>query len=273
MANPLTPILREPLTYFLLAGAVLFFVWDWFEADPGNYHIEITTQERERIRAQWEGQMDRKPSAEEMTGLVEQFVREEVYYREALLLGLDQNDTIIRRRLAQKLEFLTEDIATAKPAGEQELRTFYDQHQANYSEPGKYAFTHHYFSTERRSDSHAVATRAIATLNTAPETAPPGDPFMLQAEFVARSVREIADLFGSDFALGIAELAPGMWQGPVRSAYGWHAVMLQEHTPARQQAYEEVAARVANDYAQNARDDANKRYYKSLRDRYQVTEL
>jgi parvulin-like peptidyl-prolyl isomerase len=272
MLKVLSPLLREPLTYFLLAGGGLFALWGWFQNDTDEYRIEVTAEERARIEAQWQAQMSRKPSADEMSSLIEQFVREEIYYREALRMGLDRNDTIIRRRLAQKLTFLTEDIATAAQTNEAELRSFYQQHLERYLQPATYSFQHRYFGAERRSNSEAVAGNAVAALNKGLDPAQTGDSFMLQSAFTGRSEQEIAALFGRDFAQTLTALTPGTWQGPVRSAYGWHAVMLQERSAATQRPYEAVAARVAEDHAQVSRAEANERYYETLKERYQVIE-
>ena len=268
MANPLSPLLREPLTYFLLAGAAIFLVWDRLQDERDQYRIEISSQERARIAAQWEAQMGRAPSADEMSGLLDQFIREEIYYREALRIGLDRNDTIIRRRLAQKLGFLTEDIAAAQPATEDELRAYYQQHLTRYREPEKFSFQHRYFSAERRTDAESDAAQAVATLRQGQESE--SDPFMLQSAFAGRSQRQVADLFGSEFARGLTELDPDTWHGPLRSAYGWHAVLVQARSEPRQQTFEEVTARVANDRNQAIRNQANEDYYQTLKSRYQV---
>lgn len=273
MGNPFTALLREPLTYFLIAGGAVFLIWNYLQSDEDQYRIAITDQERARIAAQWQAQMARPPSDAEMAGLIDQFIREEIYYREALRMGLDRNDTIIRRRLAQKLGFLTEDIATASVPDEAQLQAFYEQHQARYREPERYSFEHRYFSEERRTDSEAAAADAIAALNQGLTPAEPGDPFMLQSRFAARSLREVAELFGSEFSEAMAGLEPGSWLGPLRSAYGWHAVRLELRSDARQPAYAEVASRVANDLNQQVRDDANERFYETLKSRYQIVGL
>ena len=270
MPNPLAALVRDPLTYFLVAGTAVFLVWNWLQTDQYQHHIEVTVQEHARIAAQWEAQMGHPPTPGEMSGLVDQFVREEIYYREALRLGLDKNDTIIRRRLAQKLSFLTEDIATAQPANNEQLQEFYQQHLDDYTEPDKYSFQHRYFSIERHKDARVAATLAITALNHGHEPTDPGDSFLLQSEFSERSQREVAELFGSEFADAVAHLERGEWQGPILSAYGWHAVILKAHLGARQLPFTEVAERVVNDRNHAARNAANEAHYQNLRSRYQV---
>ena len=263
---------REPLVYFLAAGAVLFWLWSWRAASDDSYRIEVDAQERARLAAQWQAQMGRAPTTAEQQGLVDQFVREEIYYREALRMGLDEDDVIIRRRLAQKLTFLTEDIATAGEPAPATLRAHYEDNLPRYRSVERFSFEHRYFSAERHEDAQARAHQTIDALNqdTSPAFSP--DPFMLQAQFEQRSVAEVASLFGGEFAQGLASLNTGVWDGPVRSAYGWHAVRVTHREPARQLAFDEVDKRVARDFADHQRDNANRRYYESLRSRYQVVE-
>jgi hypothetical protein len=259
--------LREPLVYFLAVGAVLFLLTerlaDRLDGDPALI-IEVTDAERQRLSDQWQAQMGRPPSADELAGLVEQWIREEIYYREALALGLDADDVIIRRRLAQKLTFLTEDLATGQSPDEATLRAYYAEHAERYREPERFTFSHRYFSNDRRAQARADALAALQA------DAIEGDPFMLQRSYVARSQREIAELFGREFAAALGALPDGAWQGPVRSAYGWHLVRVEERHPARSPSFEEVARRVAADYRQQRRREANEAYYQSLRERYRV---
>jgi peptidyl-prolyl cis-trans isomerase C len=257
--------LRDPLVTFLLAGAVIFAFTQWFAEEDIPYAIELREQDLERLNDQWRMQMRRPASEQELAGLIEQFVKEEVYYREAQRLELDRNDTIVRRRMVQKLTFLTEDIATAKPLVEAELRAFYNDNLAQYRVPERYSFRHRYFSSDRREDAQTDATIALQ------QPDQNGDPFMLQREYARRSQREVGDLFGRDFASELVKLdASTTWQGPVRSAYGWHAVQLTTKQEAAVEPFERVRERVSTDAQQAARKAANEAYYKELRARYDV---
>lgn len=260
-------LLREPLVYFLAVGAALFALTRWFGGD-GDQRILVSEAERQRLAAQWQAQMGRPATDTELAALVEQWIREEVYYREAMAMGLDEDDVIIRRRLAQKLTFLTEDLATGNPPDEAELRTYYRDHQDQYTEPERWTFSHRYYSGERREQAEADAVAALVALDES--AAPTGDPFMLQQDFVGRSEREIGELFGREFAAALADLPVGDWQGPVRSAYGWHLVKMEQRLAPRQLAFEEVADQVAADYRQQQRRDANEAYYQSLLSRYRI---
>lgn len=263
-------LIREPLVYFLLAGAALFLVSAAFTGDDRGT-IVVSAAERTRLADQWQAQIGRPPTETEMNGLVEQWLREEIYYREALALGLDADDVIIRRRLAQKLAFLTEDLAAGDDPGADALRDYYERHAERYTEPARFSFSHAYFSRERRADAHADADAALVGLHG--DADPGGDPFMLQRRYVERSEREIGELFGRDFAAAVAGLdTTSAWQGPVASAYGWHLVRLEARRPPRQPALDEITARVAADLRQARRRDASDAYYHALRERYRIVQ-
>lgn len=257
-------ILTEPLLYFLLAGTAIFAIAELTSGPTDDYRIAVTDAERTRIADQWRAQMGREPTNEELAGLIEQWVREEIYYREALRMGLDRNDVIIRRRLAQKLTFLTEDVVAGTSPSTEEVRSYFEANVERYQIPERLTFRHRYFSAERRPKAEEDAAAALA------DEAVRGDPFMLQKAYALRSSREIADLFGDEFAEGVAKLTPGSWQGPIRSAYGWHVVLLEQRAPARLPSLEEVHKRVAADLSQDRRRRANDEYYRSLRQRYQI---
>jgi peptidyl-prolyl cis-trans isomerase C len=258
-------LFREPLIYFLLTGAALFAAGEFFGGDDGQ-RIVVTDGERQRLADQWQVQMGRPPSHEELEGLTEQWIREEIYYREALAAGLDQDDVIIRRRLAQKLAFLSEDLTAARAPEERALRDWHQAHAQRYREPQRFTFSHRYFSTERREDAQADAQAALASAAEPPD----GDPFMLQQRYLERSQSEIAELFGREFAQALTELPRGEWQGPVRSAYGWHLVKLEACVEARALSFDEAAPRVVSDYTRDERQRASEAFYDSIRARYRV---
>lgn len=265
---------REPLLWFALLGLALFWINATFNVEGSNKEISVGPLVEQRISDQWQVQMGRPPSAEELQGLVEQWIKEEVYYREALNLGLDANDTIVRRRLVQKLRFLTEDIATAAEPTQAELAEYYEQNAQQYQQPARYSFRHRYFSADRREQAQTDAEQALEALTDAPAqgeaTRNLGDPFMLQLAFAERSQRQIADLFGREFGAALPELSEGKWVGPVRSAYGWHLVYLTAVLPERQQPLAEVRERVAADLTLSKRQQANDRYYEDLLSSYDV---
>ncbi|XOV86893.1 MAG: peptidyl-prolyl cis-trans isomerase [Pseudomonadota bacterium] len=262
---------RDPLFLFLILGGLVFLV-DQKTGEAGETSantIEITPAVKRRLEDQWSLQMGRSASPAELQSLTDKWIREEVYYREALALGLDRNDTIIRRRLAQKLNFLTEDVADAAEPGEGELRAYYDASGDVFREPERFSFEHRYFSSERRADARRDAQAALDQ-----QTAI-GDPFMLQTRYSGLSEREISDLFGPEFASSLASLpmTPDQWQGPVPSEFGWHLVRVLAREPGYLPAFESVAAQVAERLRQQRRAEANEALFEQLRSRYQVRDL
>lgn len=258
---------REPLLVFLLIAAAIFAA-DQFElvADE-DFVIEITSAQQQRIIDQWQAQMNRPPTEEEAIRLLEQWLREEVYYREALAMGLDNGDIIIRRRLVQKLTFLTEDLSDAGSLTETELRNFYDDNAAAYTDPVLLSFEHRYFSSDRRDDAQQDAELALT------DETNPGDPFMLQKRYGERSIREIGDLFGRDFARSVDALPVDtieQWQGPIQSAYGWHLVKLTGRQEPQLKPFESVATKIKHDFQQRQREEANKALYEKLKARYEI---
>lgn len=258
-------LFKEPLVGFFLAGAAIFAVDAVMEPDNASNTIVVTEDHIVRIADQWQAQMNRPPTSSELQGLLDQWLREEIYYREAEARGLDDNDAIIRRRLVQKLTFLTEDLAEAQPPTEEQLLAFYDANATSYVREPQFTFDHRYFSQDRRDDAHADALAALQK----PDAA--GDPFMLQHSYAARSRQEIGDLFGREFADSLTEFeVSDRWQGPVRSAYGWHLVRLRDHLPAAPRSFAEVRATVTSDFQRQRRAQANDALFDALRANYQI---
>lgn len=266
-------LLREPLLWFAALGGLIFLLNLWQDGEPEK-QIVVTAALQQRLSDQWQGQMGRAPSAKELNGLVEQWIKEEIYAREAAAMGLDQNDTIIRRRLVQKLTFLTEDIATAAEPDQATLQAYFETHQERYRDPARFDFEHRYFSSDRREDAAADAKAALASIQQASGDRAvvdsTGDAFMLQLQFANRSERQIGDLFGREFARKLAELARGTWHGPVPSAYGEHLVRITAITPSAIVPLASARSRVLADYAQSRREAANEAFYEGLRGAYQI---
>ncbi len=269
---------REPLVHFLVLGALLFglfaLVNDVASSKSAN-RIEITSADVERLREVWTKQWNRPPTETELKGLINSHIREEVLYREGLALGLDQNDTIIRRRLAQKMEFLAEDLADQVKPTDQELKRYFNRNQDQYLLPASFSFTHVYFSTDRRgSAAERDARRLLAQLQTTDAVALPvsdhGDRFMLQYDFVRKTEQEVAKLFGRHFAEQLLEVQVGSWQGPIESGYGLHLVRIHDKVEPRLPDLTEVRDRVHSDLASERRRETNKQIYERLKARYEI---
>lgn len=265
--------LREPLVHFLALGALLFILNGVFGSSvPVDATITVSEPEIARLAQLFSAQWQRPPTRAELDGLVEQQIREEVLYREAVALGLDQNDTIVRRRLVQKLEFLSQDLVDENPS-EADLRGFFAENAARFEEPAVLTFAHIYLNPDRRGDSlRGDAELLLADLraDSAADTDELGDTFLLPLNYAQRSQREVAGLFGSDFAADLATLEVGSWQGPVASGYGLHLVLVQERVDAHIPEFGTVRDKVRTEYLNVRRRDADQAMYQQLRERYRI---
>jgi peptidyl-prolyl cis-trans isomerase C len=242
-------LLREPLVHFLLLGAALFVAWHFMRSPvddgPATREIRLSlgdiTQQALMFKARW----NREPTPAELAQLMESVVQEEILYREALALGLDKDDEIVKRRLAQKMQFLAEDVAAAREPSTAELSEWYAKNKAQFAMPARYSFRHMYFSPDRRRD-HARddAVRALARLAGQPENSALAgtlaDPFMFQDYYRERAPDFLGKEFGPQFALGVEKLTPGSWQGPIESGFGWHLVFVDAVVPGRVPDLDEV---------------------------------
>jgi peptidyl-prolyl cis-trans isomerase C len=263
---------REPLVWFFLVGLVLLVINGLRDGNERDDLIEVNSQIEAHIADQWETQMGRPPTIDEMKGLIDQWIKDEIYYREAIRLGLANNDTIVRRRLVQKLTFLTDDIATAQEPTDSELYAYYTEHQESYVEPVRYSFRHRYFSSDRREQAQKDANAALEKIKNGTEAEFLGDSFMLQMAFIERSDHQIADLFGQEYAESLGEVVGDDWVGPVRSVYGWHLVQIQARTPIRVLSFQEARFQLVSDLTLVRQQAANDAYYENLRSRYRIVQ-
>lgn len=270
-------LLREPLLHFFALGAVLFLVYalvsDVFTSDAGR-RIEITEAEIELLAETWQRQWQRPPTEEELRGLVQARVREEVLYREALAVGLDQNDAVVRRRMVQKMELLSEDLALLADPTDPELQAFFQERLEDYRVPPLIAFSHVYFNPDRRGATvEEDARRALSELRA--QTPPPrtaselGDRFMLQYDYPLLSPLEVQQQFGARFAEALVELEPG-WHGPIVSGYGLHLVNVRERVESRIPEYAEIRDRLVTDYNRMRSERAKNALYEGLSANYEV---
>ena len=271
-------LLREPLVHFLLLGAALFGVYALVgnRAADRSGEIVITRGQIEQLVVGFSRTWQRPPTQEELQGLVEDFIREEVLYRQAKAMGLDEDDTIVRRRMRQKLEFLTEDGASQAAAPtEQELRAYFEQHADKYREEAKLTFEHVFFSRERRGKSvEADAKTLLTQLNgrraAAVNLDTAGDPSLLPIEMNSASRSEIAALFGEAFTQRLLEVEPGGWADPLESSYGLHLVLVRERAPGNLPELAKVRDAVQRDLLSERRQRALDAAYQRLRAQYVV---
>ena len=265
--------LRSPLLHFVVLGALLFGLYSLYgdKRQVQSKEIVVSAQQVELLASLWEKQWRRPPMPEELDGLVQSFIREEVLYREALAMGLDRDDTVVRRRLAQKIEFLAQDLATRGEPGEQELRTFFEEHPEIFEEPGRITFSHVYINVdEHGNESFEVAAEVLERLRAGDDPDSLGDRFMLQRDYLRKSPAEVARHFGSQFAEEVFEIEPGEWQGPVQSGYGLHLVLVEGQEEPYLPSLEDVRAEVRDEFLSFRRREVDELFYNRLREGYEI---
>ena len=270
---------REPLLHFLLIGLVLFGLYGYLHRGRGGVEssrqIALTLDDLRTMDMYFESQWHRQPTPQEFQAMVEDKIREEVLYREGLAMGLDKDDTIVKRRMAQKMQFLAEDVATAHAPAPAELKTWFDNNKEKFALPSRYSFRHLYFSPDKRGkNAQDDAARALAKIAGQPEdsklAASLADQFMFQDYYGDRAPEAIAKEFGPQFAVSLEQLKPGSWQGPVESGYGWHLVYVDSVIPGRIPAFEEMEADVKTAWLGEQKQQAWQKAYKEMRAKYSV---
>lgn len=269
-------LLREPFLHFLVLGAVLFAVYSAISSRNSDRkdHIIVTAGQIEHLATGFTRIWRRHPTSEELGGLVRAHVREEVFYREAKAMGLDRDDPIIRRRLQQKLEFLSEDIAVQTEPSDSDLNELLRSQSEKFRTGRGFAFRHVYLNPERYPEGVIeAAARLLIQLNGEGATGDIsvlGDRFLLGNEFPSTPVTEIAKLFGANFAEQLAGLNTGKWRGPVKSGFGVHLVFLQERKDGQIPTLDEAREDLSREWKEIQRNKANEETFKKLLSRYVV---
>ncbi len=271
--------LREPLVHFLLLGVALFVVYGYLQRGRGGVEpsrqITLSLDDLRTMDVYFESQWHRQPTSAEFQAMVEDKVREEVLYREALAMGLDKDDTIVKRRMAQKMQFLAEDVAAAHEPSTGELKAWFEKNSNKFALPSRYSFRHLYFSPDKRGkDAQQDAAKALTKISGHPEDSPVaaslGDQFMFQDYYGDQATEAIAKEFGPQFAVAIEKLKPGSWEGPIESGYGWHLVFVGTIIPGRIPAFEEAEPDVKTAWLGDQKREAWQRAYQEMRAKYKV---
>ncbi|MGI9291245.1 MAG: peptidyl-prolyl cis-trans isomerase, partial [Gammaproteobacteria bacterium] len=229
----------------------------------------------ESFLSAWQSRMQRPPTQQELDGLINQYIREEIYYREAQAMGLGEDDPITRRRMAQKLEFLTKDVARLREPAEGELEGWFAQNIDDYRQPDLITFTQVFFDPDKRGDVTLTdAEDLLAELQQAGEpdeqVSELGDRFMLQAYYPQKSELDIRRQLGSGFAEAVMQLEPGSWHGPMLSGYGVHLVYVYGLQQAIDPEFAAVKDRVMQDWQLEQQESFNEEYFQSLKSRYDI---
>jgi hypothetical protein len=268
----LKSLLREPLAHFLALGALLFLFFEW-KSGSGSTRITITPGQVEHLASAFEKTWGRPPTEPEVKGLIDEQVREEVATREAVAMGLDRDDTIIRRRLRQKMEFLTEDAVDQAPPTDAELQGWLEEHAAAFGGGTQVALRLVHVSTEKRGASaRTAAEKLLARLRARPEANADelGDASMLPREFPIGALSEVSRVFGSEFAAKVEAAEPGQWSGPIESPYGLHLVLVLERTAGALPALADVRRRVEREFLAERRRARLEALYERLLRKYTV---
>ena len=272
-------LLREPLVHFLLLGALLFGVYAYAERGRGGVEpstqIQLSLDDLAQLAVLFQSQWKRDPTPEEFGRMVETKVQEEVLYREGLAMGLDKDDTIVKRRMAQKMQFIAEDVAAAREPTSAELKAWFEKNADKFQAPPRVSFRHLYFSPDKRGTrAKDDAVNALAKLAGQPEdaklAATLADPFMFQEYYRDRAPDYLGKEFGPVFALAVVKLPPGSWQGPIESGFGWHLVFVDTLVPGRVPSFEEIEGNVKTAWLSEQKATAWEKAYKDMRAKYTV---
>jgi hypothetical protein len=266
-------LVREPLVHFLLLGGMLFGAWYLFNDQPqvsDSNRIVIDEAQMASLAATFQRTWLRPPTHEELLGLVQDRIKEEILYREALALGLDRDDQVIRRRLRQKMEFVSTDLTEPEPPTEAELQAYLDANMDRFRTSERHGFTQVYLREDEQERATVLMRRLAGHPPSELEPETSGDASLLPGAMQQADQAEIGRVFGKGFAEALTSAPLEQWSGPYTSPYGLHLVYVSEHLPARKPILGEVRKAVEREWLAERARDANERFYRALRDRYTV---
>jgi len=265
-------LVREPLVHFLIIGVVLFTVFELRQEDRGETEnlILISAGQVEQFSAQFQRTRLRPPTASELAGLIEGYIRDEVFYREARAMGLDQNDGIVRLRMRQKLEFLLEDLAVEASPDDEQLMQFMQGHPDRYRIEPQLSFFQVYLNPDKHREVEADANQTLVRLIDGASPEAEGDRSLVEQNFVLASQYKIRSVFGDAFAKELVALDPGEWTGPIFSGYGAHLVRVSAKQEGRFPELSEIRDEVERDYLVERRQELKDMAYGKLREGYEV---
>ena len=269
-------LIREPFIHFIFLGAAIFLAYHFLSARADNQpgKIVITQGDITSIMIGFSRTWQRPPTREELEGLIRDHVREEVYYREAITMGLDRDDPVIRRRLQQKLQFVTDDVAAPVEPTDAELSDYLKTHADVFRVDRKFTFNQVYLDPNKHRDQ--LARDANELLNQLQHGSSDfdltslGDTFLLEHRFVLAPATEITNQFGDKFAAKLGDAPIGQWFGPVESGYGTHLVFVEERTEGRQPQLAELRDAVRREWTNARRSESNEKFFQTLLKHYEV---
>jgi parvulin-like peptidyl-prolyl cis-trans isomerase-like protein len=270
-------LLHEPLVHFLLLGLLVFAGFKFTSrneaGEPGK--IVVTQAQVESLVTGYTRTWQRPPTNLELEGLIREYIREEVCTREALALGLDKDDSVIRRRLRQKLEFISDSVASQAEPTDGELQRYLQAHADNFRGERQFTFSQVYLDPQKHGEN---LTRDVNQLlaqlrltGSQPDLSKLGDSLLLEQNFEGIPVGEVSKQFGEKFAAKLVELPVGEWSGPIESGYGLHLVLVTDRKDGSLPALTDVRETVKRDWINAQRSETNEKFYQALLKRYTVT--
>jgi hypothetical protein len=273
--------IREPLLHFLLIGVVLFLLYGWRgnsasgpvgQAGTPMAQIIVTADALDQMNNLFAKTWQRPPTVEEQKGLIEDFVRNEIYYREALAIGLDRDDEVLKRRLRQRMEFIYEDINSWADPADEDLTAFMEKHREKYLTDPQVSFRQVYVSPSKRGKSaESDARQVLARLTQGTDPGSVGDPTLLQPEVPLSPLWDIRKQFGDEFGRSLLDLKPEAWTGPIRSGFGLHLVFVRERLHGRLPDLNEARETLKRDWMAERQKQLKDAAYAKIRERYAVT--
>ena len=269
---PVRSLLKEPLVHFLLIGAALFLCFGLLDDKTpggGDNQVVVTAGRIEQLANIFGKTWQRPPTADELKGLIDDFVLEEIYYRQAVAMGIDRDDTVIRRRLRQKFEFLTDDMATATDPSNEDLAAYLAANSDTFRRDTTYTFQQVYINPDRPAvELETYVAEQLSALRAGSEAS--GDAGLLPAKFDQAPSRVVDGNFGSGFSKKLDELASGEWQGPIESGLGVHLIRLEFREEGTLPKLAEIRSQVEREWANEMRLEVQRKTNEKLLDLYDV---
>jgi hypothetical protein len=272
-------ILKEPLVYFFVLGFVVFGLHSFLnnnsrDENTDPFTVEVTSADIEWIRSSWEARMKRQPTQQELQGLINRYIRDEILFREALAMDLDDRDLVIQRRLVQKLTFVFEDLAETIEPTDDELKNYLRENQEKYRKPEMISFTQVYFNPGKRKnvmeEAKTVLTRLKSAEITPEEAVSLGDTIMIDSSFREKSPDEAARILGREFADELFSIDEKGWQGPVESTFGLHLIYIEERIASKMPEFENIRENVKYDFMYYRKKEVIDSAYNAVKSRYTI---
>ncbi len=266
-------VLREPLFYIFLLGGVIFLFYQWNAGKlsiEDSRHIVVSEEQVQNLKEGFLKFNQRNPTSEEIQYLVDHFVLEEMLYRNAIALGLNKNDAVIRQHLSRKMELILEESIVDRAFSDADLRHFFNEHQNEFREEPKISFIQIFFHKGNDQKEAEALLKKLRMVEGEPQISLQATASLLEPEYQSISYASVGEIFGIQFANELTQLPSGKWQGPINSSYGCHLVYIKNREEGRLPPFEKVKENVWTKLVDKNRRKTRKRIYKTLREEYSV---